>query len=95
LLDENQLLGAARQRLEAKRAGAGKEIEAARARDIVLQPIEQGLANAIGSGPQARHIRKGDASAAPTTADDAHRIAAARGMRFRLGSSHSRYHTFP
>jgi hypothetical protein len=47
LLDENQLLGAAGQRLQPERAGAGKEIEAARARDMVLQPVEQGLPNPV------------------------------------------------
>ena len=56
----------------------------------MLQPIEQSLAHSIGCGSKARHIRETHAPAAPSAADDAHRIAAAaRGIRFRLEGSHS------
>ena len=72
LLDEHQLLRATGKGLESKRTGAGKQIEAASARDGVLQPIEQGLAHPIGCGPKAGKIRETDAPAAPSAADDPH-----------------------
>jgi hypothetical protein len=72
LLDEHQLLRSTGQSLESERAGAGKQIQAPCTGDVVLQPIEQGLAHPIGSGPQARNVRETDAPAAPTAADDPH-----------------------
>ncbi len=72
LLDEHQLLGAAGQGLEPERTGTGEQIEAASTGDVVLQPVEQGLAHPVGGGPEPRNIRETDASAAPTAADDAH-----------------------
>src|SRR3546814_16651486 len=50
-LDETATRRAARQRLDAKRAAAGKQIQAARAINTRCEPIEQGLPDTIGSWP--------------------------------------------
>src|SRR6202034_2456088 len=93
LFHEYQLLGAAGQSLEPERPGAGEQIETAGAGDGRLQPIEQGLAHPIGSGSKPWKVWEIHAPAAPSAADDPHRIAAARGVGYRLVLSHSRYHT--
>ena len=71
-LDEHHLPGPARQRLEAERPRAGEQVEAARAGDRMLQPIEQGLAHPIGCRPKPREIRKVHSPSAPRSTDDAH-----------------------
>src|SRR3546814_18571368 len=52
-LDETATRRAARQRLDAKRAAAGKQIQAARAINTRCEPIAQGLPATIGSWPPA------------------------------------------
>ena len=59
LLDEQAEGGAARQRLEAERAGAGEQVEHLGALqrevgDAVREDVEHRLAHAVGGGPRAR-----------------------------------------
>jgi len=72
LLDEHQLLRSTGEGLESERTRARKQIETPSTRDVVLQPIEQGLAHPVGSGPEAGNVGETDAAAAPTAADDPH-----------------------
>ena len=71
LLDRNDLGGAAGERLEGQRATAGEQVQAARAHDHRLQPVEQRLANAIRRRAQAGLVGHRNASATPASADDA------------------------
>ena len=48
IVDQRRLRGAARQRFESERAGTREQIETTRAVEPRRQPIEQGLARAIG-----------------------------------------------
>ncbi len=73
LLDKYEFPRAARQRLESERARAGEQIQAAGADDVVLQPIEQGFADAVRRGSQARQVRHGDTAPAKAPADDTNR----------------------
>ena len=66
-----------RQRFETQRPGAREQVQAASARHLVLQPVEQGFAHPIGRRPQIRQIRKCDPPAPPGAADDAHGTAPA------------------
>ena len=70
LLDEHGFAGAARQRLESECTGTRKQIEAAAAGDTTLQPVEQGLAHAVGRRAHVG-VRKAPASAAPLAGNDA------------------------
>src|SRR3546814_17141556 len=70
-LDETATRRAARQRLDAKRAAAGKQIQAARAINTRCEPIEQGLPDTIGSWPHALGRIELDHARAPFTANHA------------------------
>ena len=58
LLDEHHLAGAARQGLEPERARAREQVEAAGARDAMLQPVEQRLAHPVGRRPKPGQVGK-------------------------------------
>jgi hypothetical protein len=90
-LDHHDARRAARRGLEAERAGAREQVEAAPAGEILAEPVEQRLAHAIGGRPQAVEIEHGERSAFPVTADDADRVrlaapAEAAGGRKRNGT---------
>src|SRR6185295_9721489 len=70
-IDESHVRGTARQRLETQRSAAREQIQATRAHDLLLQPVEERLAHAVGRRPDSRERRKDDARAAPAAADDA------------------------
>ena len=70
-LDEGRMRGAPRERFEPQRAAAGEEVEAAAARHLGHQPVEQGLPDPVRRRPDAALSRKADAPAAPLAADDA------------------------
>ena len=53
-IHERHVRRAARQRFEPERAAAREQIQAARADDRVLQPVEQRLAHAVGRRPDRR-----------------------------------------
>lgn len=71
---------AARGGLEAERAGTGEEIGAAPAGQVLAQPVEQGLANAIAGRAQALGIDHRQRRALVLPADDPHLVRRA-GMR--------------
>ena len=70
-IDEGHVSGTARERFETKRTAAREQIQAARAHDRLLQPVEKRFAHAIGRRPDRGERRKNDARAAPAAADDA------------------------
>ena len=94
LVDEQHAFGAARQRLEAQRAGAREQVEHAGALDLgvvaVGEQVEQAFAHPVGRGPQVRRgIALADAGqrrAAKLAADDAHQ-AVAIALRSDAGSA--------
>ena len=55
-LQQHDLGGAARCGLEAERARAGEGVEAAPAGEVVAEPVEHGLADAVRCRPQARRL---------------------------------------
>src|SRR5690606_2734306 len=63
---------AARGGFEAQHAGAGEQVQAAQAVQVLAQPVEQRLAHAVRRRTQARQFRHGDQARAPLAADDAH-----------------------
>src|SRR5207237_7193929 len=63
--------GAARRRLEAKRAAAGEKIEATLAVEPLSEPVEERLAHAVGRRSQAGTRGHRDAPAAILAGDDA------------------------
>src|SRR6185503_9358156 len=71
LLDHHHARGAARGRLEAERAAAGEEIEAAQSLQPLPEPVEERLAHPIGRRAQARPRRYLDATVAVFVGDDA------------------------
>ncbi len=71
-LHQHHLGRAARHRLETERPAAGKQIQTACAGKVRLQPVEQGLAQAIGGGAQTGSIRHRQAAASPAPADQPH-----------------------
>src|SRR5574343_1491667 len=77
LFDHDHPCGAARGRFEAQRAAAGKEIEAVPAVEILAQPVEQRLANAVRCRAQAFAVGKPEDAPAEFTADDAYRVQSA------------------
>ncbi len=79
--------GSARRGLERQRAGSGKKIEAALARQVLSQPVEQGLADAIRRRPQAFGLREAEHAAAPRAADDANAIRGGCGARCPWGEA--------
>src|SRR5262249_50657728 len=76
VVDKQSETRAARDSLEPERAGAGEEIEHARARDRIAigmrQDVEQRLAQAVGGRPDRRRLRCGERTPAQASADDAH-----------------------
>ena len=76
LLDEERKGRAARQRLEAERAGAGEEVEHAGALQHIAmavgENVEDRLAQAVGGRPRVAAGGRGERAAAKLTADDAH-----------------------
>src|SRR5262249_12947844 len=82
LLDEQAEGGAPRQRLQAQGAGAGEQIQhlgvgEGQAGDGVVQDVEEGLAHAVGGGPDAIAAWREERAAAEPAADDPH-VAALR-----------------
>src|SRR5262249_31184429 len=55
-LDEVRALRPAGKRLEAERAGAGKEVEDARVLQLRLERVEQRAAHMLGRGPHAEIV---------------------------------------
>ena len=84
VVDEQREGRAARERLEPERAGAGEEIEHARAGDRIAvgvdEDVEQGLAQPVGGRPDRPRVRlrRGERAAAQPPADDAHQRPAGR-----------------
>src|SRR5262249_5376241 len=76
VVDEQRKGRAARERLEPERAGAGEEIEHARAGDRIVigvdEDVEQRLAQPVGGRPDGLRLRRGERAAAQPSADDAH-----------------------
>jgi hypothetical protein len=62
---------AARKRLERQRARSGIEIERPGAGQVLAEPVEERLTNAVGRRPQARCVRYGNHAAPVAAADDA------------------------
>ena len=71
LLDERCARGAARERLEAHRTGAGEEVEHLGVVDGTDQ-VERALADAVGGRPRVASFRRGDPVAAMRAGDDPH-----------------------
>jgi hypothetical protein len=71
LLDKVDTRSATRQGLEAERTGSGKQVEDTRALDPGRQPVEQGLAHTVRSGPQSVAIRHINPRTAQRTRNDA------------------------
>ena len=72
-LDQGDLLGIARQRLQPQAAAAGKQIQTAGATDMRSQPVEDGLLDAIRGGSESFHIPDRQFAASPLTADDSYK----------------------
>ena len=70
-LDEGDARGAARERLDPHRAGAGEEVEHA---GVVDRPdqVERGLADAVAGRPGREPLRRGDPRPAVRAGDDSH-----------------------
>ena len=88
--DHQHARRAARRRLETERAAAGEEIETALAVELLAEPVEKRLADAIGRGAQAVEIEHRQRRALPVAADDADRVRLAatrrRGSRTLAGA---------
>src|SRR4051794_38280576 len=69
---ERRLRRAARERLEPERAGAGEQVEYARALDRAAEDREQRLAHAVRRGADRGAARGGQTPAAPAAGDDPH-----------------------
>ena len=76
VVDEQREGRAARERLEPERAGAGEQVEHARAGDRIAigvdQDVEQRLAQPVGGRPDGLRFRRGERAPAQPSADDAH-----------------------
>src|SRR5262245_29193047 len=87
VVDEQRKGGAARERLEPERAGAGEEIEHARAGDRIAvgvdEDVEQRLAQPVGGRPDRLRLRRRKRAAAQASADDAHQCRSPRTRRRR------------
>src|SRR5262249_30868733 len=70
-IDECHVRGTARESLQTQRTAAREQIQATRADDRLLQPVEKRFAHAVGSRRDRRERWKSDARAAPAAADDA------------------------
>jgi hypothetical protein len=99
-VDEQRGVGAAGERLEPQRAGAGEEVEHACAlgrRRVAVGPVgeqvEEALAHPVGGGAQAgggvARAEGGERAPAPAPGDDAHQasvLRSASGSAMRSGS---------
>jgi hypothetical protein len=65
LLDQDHVSGAARSGLQPEHATTGKQIQAARPRNIRLQPVAQRLADPVACRSQPSGIRQGYSTSAP------------------------------
>ena len=76
VVDEQRKRRAARQRLDPERAGAGEQVEHARAGDRIAigvhEDVEQRLAQAVGGRTDRVRFRRGERAPAQPSADDAH-----------------------
>ena len=76
VVDEQRKGRAARQRLEPERAGAGEQVEHARAGDRIAigvgEDVEQALAQPVGRRADRLAARRGERAPAQLSADDAH-----------------------
>src|SRR5690606_24942924 len=91
-LDEGDVRGAARERLEAERARAREQIEHAAVGQLELERAHPRLAYAIRGGTRTLPGRRGDRVTAPPSRDDPHVSAGRRSMSFacsRLRPFHS------
>ena len=70
---------APRQRFEGQHAGAGVELERRRAGEVLAQPVEQRLPDAVRRRAQAPCPRNGNAPAAVAAADDANAVGCGHG----------------
>lgn len=77
LIDEDNLGGVARQRLESERTGTGEQIQAPLTGEVLPQPVEQGFADPIGRRADRQVLGETDQTTAPGAADDANRVCAA------------------
>ena len=81
------LAGAARQGLEAERAGAGEEVEHAQAIEVraeaAREDVEHRLAHAVGGGADRVVLGRDQRLAAELAGDDAHQALGGRGRRGR------------
>ena len=81
VVDEQAKRSAARDRLDAERAGAGEQVEHPRIADGIAigmrENVEQRLAQAVGGRPDLARGRARDRAPAQSSADDAHRLLSA------------------
>ncbi len=78
-LDEHDFTGTPGQRLEPERATAREQVQATRAGQFELQPVEHGLTDSVRSRPQTRRWWEMQLATAPFATDDSHFEAAACG----------------
>src|SRR5262249_30722127 len=71
-LDQDDLRGAARRRLEAERPRAGERVDAAPAVERLAEPGEDRFADAAGRRPKSRPVGDRPFAPLPGAADDAH-----------------------
>jgi len=69
-VDKGAVGGPARQCFDTQRAAARKQVEAAGARDIGLQPVKQGFPNAVGGGTESLRIGNRQSTAPPATTNN-------------------------
>ena len=78
-LDEDDLAGTPRERLEPERATAREQVQATRAGQFELQPVEHGLADPVRSRPQTCRWWEMQLATAPFATDDSYFETAACG----------------
>ena len=71
VLYQHRRAGAARQRFQTQRPGAGKQVQTIGAGQNRIEPIEQGLAHPVTGRAQPLHIGNRQFAAAPAATDDA------------------------
>src|SRR5262245_15177839 len=92
IIDEQRESSPARERLKAKRTGAGKQVEHACARDRIAirmgKDVEQRLAQPIARGPDCLRAGRGERAPTEAAADDAHqRLLRRKRRRFSRRAS--------
>lgn len=70
IFDQCDVCGTARRGFQAQNAATGKQIDTRCAKDVSLQPVEQGFAAAVARGAQAGKVRHGQPRAAPLATYD-------------------------